>query len=250
MTDLFSNGEQDVNIATLEQRAVDYIAEFEDSVGRDVTDKLWTLVDDSRMRTLDELVKSGLLDKNVAEEWLSRFDHYVPLQGFAEEVIGEERNANFNSTIQGRVSEAKDPLATLVNMEYVAVTNGMRNRVKQALYSLAMNHKTDLLTVMPISSVKNPVTGEWEEAVPKIDDSMSLSEKQQILDDFIKQHREKISEEKDLPDSDKIVKGSNKVDVGKKVLRQVLALSIVCIDIIYKCRHNNNGRYFTYSMNH
>lgn len=239
-TALFGNGEQ-VEVEELERRAEEYIGKFEDAVGKDKADKLWSLVDESRQRTLDELVKSGLVSGDVADEWLRRFEHYVPLQGFSEEVIGEDRNANFENHITGRMSEARDPLATLVNMEYVAVTSGNHNRVKQALYNLALNHRTNLLSVMPMFSVKNPITGEWEDAVPQIDETMSPIERQQKVDKFIKQMSVRMREEKDLPESDKTVKDARKVSVGSKVLPKAMPDFIVRMKV--------NGRQYAVVLN-
>lgn len=239
-TALFGNGEQ-VEVEELERRAEEYIGKFEDAVGKDKADKLWSLVDESRQRTLDELVRSGLVSGDVADEWLRRFEHYVPLQGFSEEVIGEDRNANFENHITGRMSEARDPLATLVNMEYVAVTSGNHNRVKQALYNLALNHRTNLLSVMPMFSVKNPITGEWEDAVPQIDETMSPIERQQEVDKFIKQMRVRMREEKDLPESDKTVKDARKVSVGRKVLPKAVPDFIVRMKV--------NGRQYAVVLN-
>lgn len=239
-TALFGNGEQ-VEVEELERRAEEYIGKFEDAVGKDKADKLWSLVDESRQRTLDELVRSGLVSGDVADEWLRRFEHYVPLQGFSEEVIGEDRNANFENHITGRMSEARDPLATLVNMEYVAVTSGNHNRVKQALYNLALNHRTNLLSVMPMFSVKNPITGEWEDAVPQIDETMSPIERQQEVDKFIKQMRVRMREEKDLPESDKTVKDARKVSVGSKVLPKAMPDFIVRMKV--------NGRQYAVVLN-
>ncbi len=239
-TALFGNGEQ-VEVEELERRAEEYIGKFEDAVGKDKADKLWSLVDESRQRTLDELVRSGLVSGDVADEWLRRFEHYVPLQGFSEEVIGEDRNANFENHITGRMSEARDPLATLVNMEYVAVTSGNHNRVKQALYNLALNHRTNLLSVMPMFSVKNPITGEWEDAVPQIDETMSPIERQQEVDKFIKQMRVRMREEKDLPESDKTVKDARKVSVGRKVLPKAMPDFIVRMKV--------NGRQYAVVLN-
>jgi hypothetical protein len=239
-TALFGNGEQ-VEVEELERRAEEYIGKFEDAVGKDKADKLWSLVDESRQRTLDELVRSGLVSGDVADEWLRRFEHYVPLQGFSEEVIGEDRNANFENHITGRMSEARDPLATLVNMEYVAVTSGNHNRVKQALYNLALNHRTNLLSVMPMFSVKNPITGEWEDAVPQIDETMSPIERQREVDKFIKQMRVRMREEKDLPESDKTVKDARKVSVGSKVLPKAMPDFIVRMKV--------NGRQYAVVLN-
>ena len=239
-TALFGNGEQ-VEVEELERRAEEYIGKFEDAVGKDKADKLWSLVDESRQRTLDELVRSGLVSGDVADEWLRRFEHYVPLQGFSEEVIGEDRNANFENHITGRMSEARDPLATLVNMEYVAVTSGNHNRVKQAFYNLALNHRTNLLSVMPMFSVKNPITGEWEDAVPQIDETMSPIERQQEVDKFIKQMRVRMREEKDLPESDKTVKDARKVSVGRKVLPKAMPDFIVRMKV--------NGRQYAVVLN-
>ena len=239
-TALFGNGEQ-VEVEELERRAEEYIGKFEDAVGKDKADKLWSLVDESRQRTLDELVRSGLVSGDVADEWLRRFERYVPLQGFSEEVIGEDRNANFENHITGRMSEARDPLATLVNMEYVAVTSGNHNRVKQALYNLALNHRTNLLSVMPMFSVKNPITGEWEDAVPQIDETMSPIERQQEVDKFIKQMRVRMREEKDLPESDKTVKDARKVSVGRKVLPKAMPDFIVRMKV--------NGRQYAVVLN-
>ena len=239
-TALFGNGEQ-VEVEELERRAEEYIGKFEDAVGKDKADKLWSLVDESRQRTLDELVRSGLVSGDVADEWLRRFEHYVPLQGFSEEVIGEDRNANFENHITGRMSEARDPLATLVNMEYVAVTSGNHNRVKQALYNLALNHRTNLLSVMPMFSVKNPITGEWEDAVPQIDETMSPIERQQEVDKFIKQMRVRMREEKDLPESDKTVKDARKVSIGSKVLPKAMPDFIVRMKV--------NGRQYAVVLN-
>ena len=239
-TALFGNGEQ-VEVEELERRAEEYIGKFEDAVGKDKADKLWSLVDESRQRTLDELVRSGLVSGDVADEWLRRFEHYVPLQGFSEEVIGEDRNANFENHITGRMSEARDPLATLVNMEYVAVTSGNHNRVKQALYNLALNHRTNLLSVMPMFSVKNPITGEWEDAVPQIDETMSPIERQQEVDKFIRQMRVRMREEKDLPESDKTVKDARKVSVGRKVLPKAMPDFIVRMKV--------NGRQYAVVLN-
>ncbi|MEE0237615.1 MAG: LPD38 domain-containing protein [Bacteroidales bacterium] len=145
LTSLFGMDPKEFEKAEEEaQRVVD---EFESEVGT-ITDELWNKINKATGYTLRHSYESGLLSRSQYEQVKSMFEFYIPLRGFdettAEDVYSYARfeGNRFNAvdqTAKGRTSVADDPIATIMNMAESEISQGNKNRAKQALYYYLLN---------------------------------------------------------------------------------------------------------------
>ena len=121
------------------------IAKFESLVD---TKDLWAKINAATNRTLKHSYESGMISRKQYEEISKMFKFYVPLRGFdentAEDVYSYARfeGNRFNPAVRkakGRTSLADDPIATIKNMAESEITQGNKNKAKQALYNYILN---------------------------------------------------------------------------------------------------------------
>ena len=197
------------------QEAVEYVERYENSHDRKHIENLWAAIDNATGFTLLKQQETGLVSREYVERQKERFDNYIPLRGFADEVAGDVYNyiendfypgGNPVKTAHGRESEAGNPFGSILNTAYSTISVGNKNLAKQALYSLVMNHDTGGLAVarrawmvnyeklMSTPELREIVvtpqldgdteTPEWVEAVPRIPGNATAEERTRILNDF------------------------------------------------------------------
>ncbi len=197
------------------QEAVEYVERYENSHDRKHIENLWAAIDNATGFTLFKQQETGLVSREYVERQKERFDNYIPLRGFADEVAGDVYNyiendfypgGNPVKTAHGRESEAGNPFGSILNTAYSTISVGNKNMAKQALYSLVMNHDTGGLAVarrawmvnyeklMSTPELRGIVvtpqldgdteTPEWVEAVPRIPGKATAEERTRMLNDF------------------------------------------------------------------
>ena len=199
------------------ESAKNYVTAYESSHPEENIKQLWNTIGNATRYALEKQYETGLVSADYVRRQRQRFDNYIPLRGFEDEIagyvykyIGSEFYPGSTpvKTAHGRTSEAGNPFGSILNTAYSSISVGNKNMAKMAFYSLVVNHDTgglavanrawmvkydalkndpeleDLL-VMPQSD-GNEETTEWVEAVPKMADGLTASEMKDVLDRFDK----------------------------------------------------------------
>ena len=160
-----------------------------------ILDELWDRIRACTDFNLEDAYKNGLLTREEYERLHGTaskprmWNYYLPLRGFNERTAEDEygystlASAQQQDTVvkkmEGRITQASDPLANIRHIAMTEIEQGVRNWAKQALYEFLFNAgKNSLL------SLKNPwfvrVEGEknkWELAEPNEGESLEHFEK-------------------------------------------------------------------------
>ena len=205
LSSVFGDKEQYPN--PWEQEAVDFVERYEQNHTTENLDEMWNAIDNATGYALQKQYESGLVSKEYIERQKERFDNYIPLRGFADEVAGDVYNYMENEfypggnpvkSAHGRTSEAGNPFGSILNTAYSSISSGNKNMAKMAFYSMVANHDTQGLAVVQkawmikysslqddpelMSVVKMPEieagedVPEWVEAVPKLPSDVNLGE--------------------------------------------------------------------------
>ena len=197
------------------------------------TDELNGRIRNATDATLEKLFTSGLVSKETLDDIKQMYDYYVPLRGFdettAEEVyayIRDERRG-FNNPLKrakGRSSKAENPFVYIANMADSAILQGNRNLMKQKFLNFVLNRPSDLVSISDMWIRKDPATGEWQTAFPKIPDNATADEVEKIVEQF--NENMKTESEK----ADPIVKRiKGKSDVPYRLLHDELSAHQVIV---------------------
>lgn len=197
--------------------AKDFVKEIEDSLPKEMVDKMWSGINDTTNAILAKYLESGMISKKQYDEYKQRYNNYVPLRGWDETTSDEFYNysvldPHFQSAIKqakGRTSLANNVLANIMNMTESAVVIGEKNKVLRRLFNLAQGRKNDVLKTQRSWYVKNQ-HGEWEEALPEIEAEMTPAQVKQAVDAF----EENM---KDLQEKGLAKQTLNRADVGVKI---------------------------------
>ena len=147
-----------------EAQAQELVDEFERKLGREddeesgemisqseLIESLWKKINAATDKTLRHGYESGLLSRQQYNDIKGMFKFYIPLRGFdettAEDIYSYARfeGNKFNAAVQkaeGRTSLSDDPIATIMNMAESEITQGNKNRAKQALYNYLLNRSS------------------------------------------------------------------------------------------------------------
>ena len=199
------------------ESAKNYVTEYESIHPEENIKQLWNTIGNATRYALEKQYETGLVSADYVRRQRQRFDNYIPLRGFEDEIAGDVYKyigsefypgSNPVKTAHGRTSEAGNPFGSILNTAYSSISVGNKNMAKMAFYLLVVNHDTgglavanrawmvkydalkndpeleDLL-VMPQSD-GNEETTEWVEAVPKMADGLTASEMKDVLDRFDK----------------------------------------------------------------
>ena len=195
--------------------ALKYVEEYEQSHPKEDIDGLWKSIELATDYALQKQYESGLVSKEYVERQKERFDNYVPLRGFADEIAGDVYNyignefyagGNPVKTAGGRTSEAGNPFGSILNIAYSSMVVGNKNMAKLALYSLVVNHDTGGLAIpgrawmVRYDELKNnkelsnllvspeisngEETPEWVEAVPQFPEKATSEEITRAMNNF------------------------------------------------------------------
>lgn len=188
-----------------------FVNQYEETHEKKDIDELWKTISNATGYALNKQYQSGLVSKEYVERQLGRFENYIPLRGFKDEIAGDVYNyieneyykaGNPVKSAGGRSSEAGNPFGSILNIAYSSISSGNKNIAKQDLFNLILNHGTDGLAVIDRSwrvtydalkdysgliVIPENKTGEnieWVEAVPYIPEGASPEEVAGILNRF------------------------------------------------------------------
>lgn len=178
------------NWQAAEAAAQAMIDAFKRDVGDNaVLDELWNRVRACTDFSLEHAYQHGLLTREEFERLHGTasqprmWDYYLPLRGFSEPTAEEQfsyenftnpsRNSVVVKKMNGRWTQADNPLANILNIAETEIVQGNDNWAKQALYRFALNAgENSLLTASEPWYVKNPATGKWSLAFPDPGESL------------------------------------------------------------------------------
>ena len=197
------------------ESAWEYVEQYEKEHDTKDIDALWNAISNATGYALQKQYESGLVSKEYVERQKDRFENYVPLREFADEIAGDVYNYMGNDfypggnpvkKAEGRTSEAGNPFGSILNTAYASMSTGNKNMAKLALYSLVVNHDTgglaitnrawmvkydelkgnkelgELLVIPKIPAGEE--MPEWVEAVPKMPEKATSEEITEVLKRF------------------------------------------------------------------
>jgi N12 class adenine-specific DNA methylase len=157
------------------------------------TTVLWEKINAATKESLKKTYECGLMTKDVYQKVSTMFKYYIPLRGWKEDTAADvydyimEERPIFNVPVkkmEGRVSEADDPLATIANMAESAIMQGNRNLMKQRFLAMVINHPTSLATVKQMWYTYDGVRDEWQQALPEIPEDATGEEVVALVEEF------------------------------------------------------------------
>lgn len=177
--------------------ASSYVSDFEKKFD---TKPLWNAINRATKGTLRKAFVDGLISKESYENTSNMYEYYIPLRGWANDVASEKYNyiggKGHSSKIleisHGRTSLADNPISKIGQMMQDAILQGNRNRMKQAVYNLAMNHDTSLLNIkrqwyQNMGTKDDPI---WERVFPDLSSDMTADQVAEEVEDFESRMRE------------------------------------------------------------
>ena len=174
------NPEQKLKYSDIRKAAVDMVLEVE---GKIDSKKFWEHIKGINGYSLKENYESGLMSLEDYKNVSGMYEYYVPLRGhkdiMAEDVYDyvEEKKSNLNGvviTTHGRITEADDIFATMLNMANSAIVFGSKNRMKQHLLNLCLMNQTPLLTLK--SAWYQKEGGKYVPKYPNITEGMTAEQ--------------------------------------------------------------------------
>ena len=177
-------GTSPANWKAAEAQARAMIANFEKAVGsKGMLDELWNRVRACTDYSLEHAYKYGLLTREEFERLHGTasqprmWNYYLPLRGFSEMTAEEQfsyanftnpsRNSAVVKKMNGRWTQADNPLANILNIAETEIVQGNDNWAKQALYRFTLNAGDNtLLSASEPWYVKDD-DGNWSLAFPE-----------------------------------------------------------------------------------
>lgn len=198
------------------ESSLNFVEEYENNHNETSIGDLWKSISQATDYTLNKQYESGLVSREYVDRQKQRFENYIPLRGFQDEIAGDVYNyigndfypgSNPVKSAKGRTSEAGNPFGSILNTGYSTISVGNKNLAKMSLYSLVNNHDTeglavsnrawmvrydklmqddDLMEALVIPSLEaGEDIPEWVEAVPKYPEGdISSEEVSRILGRF------------------------------------------------------------------
>ena len=183
------------SVAKAEAEARRMVEEFEASRPQHLIDTLWDSTRACTHKTLEISHEAGVMSDDVYNELMNQFEYYIPLRGF-DETTAEEvyhyvggNDSPYNAPIKsarGRKSKAEDPIANIGNMAESAIVEANRNKMKQSFYYMALNHKTDLVSISEVWMRYDAASDTWVAEFPSIPMGATPDQVRAIM----KQHEE------------------------------------------------------------
>ena len=191
ITEVLESYEND-NEHTLKERATEIVEKYEES-RPDEHAQLWEVINEISNYSLKKSFDSGIINRVVYDNLKTRLKYYLPLRGWEEETARDvyeyldSKKPVINPTLKisrGRESRADDPLATLINIVHSSISQGNRNIVKRKFYNMVVNHPTTLFTISKRWYTLNEETGEYEVRTPDFPSGTTITEMQEIVNNF------------------------------------------------------------------
>lgn len=171
-------------------KAEKIVSAFEDA---NDTAALWEKINAATKESIKKTYECGLMTKDAYQKVNTMFKYYIPLRGWKEDTAADvydyimEERPIFNAPVkkmEGRMSEADDPLATIANMAESAIMQGNRNLMKQRFLAMAINHPTSLATVKQMWYTYDEIRDEWQQALPEIPEDATGDEVTALVEQF------------------------------------------------------------------
>lgn len=191
LTELFQDEKDFDTLAT------SYVSDFEKKFD---TESLWNAINRATKETLRKAFVDGLISRESYESTAKMYKYYIPLRGWANDVASEaynykgsgEGSRKILQTAKGRTSLADNPISEIGRMMQDAIFQGNRNRMKQAVYNLAMNHDTSLLNIkrqwyQNMGTEEDPA---WERVFPDLNSDMTAEQVAEEVEEFESRMRE------------------------------------------------------------
>lgn len=135
-----------------DRKANKKITEFENEVGKDVTNKLLANVKKLTDKNLELNRDYGLINNEGYNTLLNWYENYVPQRGWGDEYLDvfEYQNDDIGKIMaplkeaKGRKSKADDPLPYLSNMINTTIISGEKNQIYRTVLNLVIQNQDKL----------------------------------------------------------------------------------------------------------
>lgn len=195
----------DPNNKNYTEVAENIVGSFENHIGEEAVADLWEKINNLSDAILHFDMEHGRLSNEQYANINSMYKYYVPLRGWGEDDSSSVYDyyttpAKIQQSVKkakGRTSLADDPIATLNQMLHSSVILGLKNRSTQALFRLALNYKTDVLTISDIWYEKVQTKDgkyHWKSVAPDIPTNATREEAEEIIDAFNSSMKEKAAQ--------------------------------------------------------
>lgn len=244
-------GEESIDVVTAEQRAEEFVDEYES--GQD-TAGLWKCINDCTQSTLKRLHTGGIISTDVYDRTSKMFDYYIPLRGYDETTSDEVYSylndmdsmlrGNVMKTAKGRRSVADDPIATIAQMADAAIRQANRNEMKQKFLNFVQNNPSDAVSVNHLWLRKNEITNEWEPVFCNtLESEDTPDEVAAKMEEFEERVNELASQKPEMykKDKGKSKDGDNSVNIPYRVIGENINEHQVLV--------RRNGRTFVITIN-
>lgn len=139
------------------QAAYDNVLSYEGAHDKADLENLWSAVRNATNYALNKQLNTGLVSKEYVERQQKRFENYIPLRGFNDEIAGDVYSYLNNDvfaqgspvkSMGGRTSEAGNPFGSILQIGYSSIAVGNKNIAKQRFYNFVSNHDTEGVAVV------------------------------------------------------------------------------------------------------
>lgn len=139
----------------VEMTAEEYVAYVEGRVTEQSINNFWTAVNNATNNSLEQAFKAGSISKATYEDLKSRYQFYIPLRGFDQEIAEDRYDyapdmGTYYSlpmiSAKGRRSRSETPFAYIWQMNQSAITFANRNILNQSIKRLSAKDTKGLLT--------------------------------------------------------------------------------------------------------
>lgn len=142
-------------------KAYDFVEDYESSRDADKIQEYWDAIRECTDKVLDKSVESGLSDSSFKDDMHRRWQFYVPLRGFDEELAQDvyyyvdEMNKGFNGNpkvkLKERKSIADNIFGGIVAISYGTIIKGNENLAKQRFLNLARKAESEAKDLINVS---------------------------------------------------------------------------------------------------
>ena len=139
----------------VEMTAEEYVAFIEGRITEQAINNFWTAVNNATNNSLEQAFKAGSISKATYEDLKSRYQFYIPLRGFDQEIAEDRYDyapdmGTYYSlpmiSAKGRKSRSETPFAYIWQMNQSAITFANRNLLNQSIKRLSAKNTQGLLT--------------------------------------------------------------------------------------------------------
>ena len=155
-------------MALTDERAAQVQQELRGIFSQEDIDNLVSSMDAVSDFILDYSLRTGLITREEYDRMKSMYEHYVPLRGWNDEEMAANRERmegnifgrssslgselDIERSAKGRMTEADDPLASLVSMAQNTIVNGQKNRTLNALVNMYRSNAERMGDMMYVTS--------------------------------------------------------------------------------------------------